>query len=166
MVVAMSRTGRSKPKSTRRTMPLIAVGATCFAVVVAGLSLSDRAPGFLRHWMKRVGRAGESRSGFDFFDRADIPYEFDQVGHFFLWGLAGLLAWFALGRKVSGPLIVVGLAAVSAGVEFVQPILSSTRAASRGDLQANVLGIVLGVTAAWLVVSSYRAFGWVRNRLA
>lgn len=163
MVFAMA--GSSPNILARRVVgiPIWVGGAGAFAMFIVGLSLSDRAPAFTERWVKRLGMIFENRSGLDFIDRSDVPWDFDVVGHFFLWGLAGLLAWFALGRRVSGPFLIAGLIAISAGIEFVQPILSSTRKSQPDDLKANALGITLGVAVAWLAVGVKRSLSWVRN---
>lgn len=130
-------------------------GVVVFAGAIAVLSLSDRAPDAAFWRIKWAGRTIESRSGLDLLDRADIPWAGDIVGHFLLWGLAGAIGWLVLGRRDSGLFLIASLSAFSAGIEFVQPLLSSTRDASYNDLVANVLGITAGVVGAWMLTSSF-----------
>ncbi len=142
------------------------LGFLGFALVVAGLSFSDRAPGFTSARGLWFARAVEAQAGMDLISRGDIPWRFDAVGHFLMWSLAGLLGWFAIGRRDSGLFLIASLSAISAGVEFVQPILSSSRASSYQDLIANVLGITLGVVGGWMLSMSFEGFRWVRGTLS
>ncbi len=141
------------------------LGFLGFAFLVAGLSFSDRAPGFTSARGLWFARSVEAQAGMDLISRGDIPFRFDAIGHFFMWSLAGLLGWFAIGRRDSGLFLIASLSAISAGVEFVQPILSSSRASSYQDLIANVLGITLGVVGGWLLTMTFDGFRWVRGTL-
>ncbi len=141
------------------------LGFLGFAFVVAGLSFSDRAPGFTSARGYWFARSVEAQAGMDLFSRGDIPFRFDAIGHFLMWSLAGLLGWFAIGRRDSGLFLIASLSAISAGVEFVQPLLSSSRASSYQDLIANVLGITLGVVGGWLLSMTFEGFRWVRGTL-
>ncbi len=128
---------------------------------MVGLSFSDRAPGLAFVRVRWFGRMAEARSGLDLLDRSDIPLASDSVGHFLMWGLAGFLGWFAIGRRDSGLFLIAGLGAISAGVEYAQPLLSSTRSTSLEDLVANIMGITLGVLGGWMITMTHRGLRWV-----
>ncbi len=132
------------------------LGFLAFALVVAALSFSDRAPGVTFGRGLWLARSMEAQSGLDLIDRSDIPWRFDTVGHFLMWTLAGFLGWFAIGRRDSGLFLIAALSAISAGVEFIQPILSTTRSSSYQDLAANVLGITIGVLGGWMLSMSHQ----------
>lgn len=143
------------PVQTMRRVVFAGV-LVAFGLSVAVLSLSDRAPRAAFWRSRMVVRSLESRAGFDLVSWSDVPFESDSVGHFAIWGVAGVLAWFALGRRVTAILLIAALISVSAGVEFAQPLLSHSREASYDDLVANALGISIGVASAWLVSLVHR----------
>lgn len=130
-----------------------AVGVTV-TLAVGVVSLSDRAPLITESLLYR-GRAGyrriERRSGHDFIDRTDIPFAWDVVAHFFLWGGVGFVAYWLARRRLNPLVVAAGLIAVSGAVEIAQVRLSSTRLAQTTDFAANATGVVLGVAAAFIV---------------
>lgn len=139
-----------------------------FLVAIGLLSLADRAPGLVKGvWLivQRIGSFGERFLGVDLIDRGDIPLAFDTLGHLVLWGIAGVLAYSAFGRRTSASFLIVSLTTLSAGVEVGQGLLSSTRRPEITDLIANGVGVTLGVFLAFAVFSTIGLFGRISSNL-
>ena len=137
--------------SGRVLRPLIFFG---FLIAIGLLSLADRAPGMVKDvWsiVQHTGSLAEQLVGLDVVDRGDIPLAFDTLGHLALWGIAGMLAYAAFGRRTTPSFLIVSLITLSAGVELGQGLLSSTRRPEISDLLANSVGVTAGVCLAAFV---------------
>ena len=122
-----------------------------FFAVVAAVSLGDRAPGLTQQLWRRVRAAGhavEVRFDADLLDRSDVPFEYDTVGHFALYLIAGALSYFALQGRLGVITIIVLVAGFSGAIEVAQPLLSSTRDMQAKDFVVNVVGVLVGVGVA------------------
>lgn len=141
---------------------LIAIGCTTsfFAVAVV-LLWSDRAgalPDDLANFAVRAGRKAERASGINVLDRSDIPGQPDQIGHMMLWATGMVLIGWVMRHRVSLTLAAFGVAALSFGFEIAQPVLSSSRGISAGDVVANLVGVGIGafVTAVLVRAEEFR----------
>ncbi len=151
--------------SGRLLRPLLFFG---FVIVIGLLSLADRAPDLVKsEWsvVQRIGSIGERLVGLDIIDRGDIPLAFDTVGHLALWGIAGVLAYIAFGRRTSPWFLMISLITLSAGVELGQGFLSATRRPQVTDLIANSIGVAVGVALAAVVWSTISVFGRLTRTL-
>jgi len=134
--------------SGRVLRPLLFFG---FLSAIGLLSFADRASDTVKGaWgvVQRVGSFGERLIGLDVVDRGDIPLAFDTLGHLMLWGIAGMLAYAAFGRRTSRSFLIISLITLSAGFEIGQRFLSSTRTPQLTDLAANTVGVIMGVSLA------------------
>lgn len=144
----------------RARLFLIAISVAFFGSLGV-LSLSDRAPGVTRFVLgigRGIGSRVERRSGYDLFDRSDVPFAYDTIGHVVLWFGAAVLAWMLFHKRFSGLFIATALFAMSAGVEVAQGYLSSTRTPSVEDLLANGVGLIAGVMLGAAVTGIFEAF--------
>ncbi len=125
-----------------------------FVVALVVLLLSDRAPGLTEAGLRKsvvIGQKVEGRTGVDLLDRSDLPFSWEQVGHFGLWAVAALMAYNLFARRASLVQIACGVFALSATFELAQFFFTSTRQLEWGDLAVNGLGVLLGVASATIV---------------
>lgn len=114
----------------------MARGAAVLVALLAttALSLSDRVPALLGAIERRTDRVVD----------VGVPGDPSTFGHLVVWGLIALVA-ATLPRSVVGVIgVVVGLAALSLGLELAQTVVTTSRAAELRDIEANLLGIVGG----------------------
>ena len=140
-----------------------------FLVVIALLSLADRAPGLVKGaWRvtQHIGSRIERMAGFDLIDRGDVPFAFDTIGHLILWAFAGFLAYAAFGRSRSLVALAVALVTASAAVEVGQGLLTSTRRPQVTDLLANAVGVSAGLAVAVLTFALISLFGRLTRSLS
>ena len=153
------------PRGVRLAAGVLAV---CAALFVAGLMLSDRAPGVLRAtfgdaaqqlWERiDADRRAELR---DVIGAGGAPGT-DDVVHVVVW--AGLVALFALTVWTWRGVVAVSVAVLvaSAAVELAQGRWSSTRAVEASDLVANTFGVAVGAVGAVSVLAVGEAVGRLR----
>jgi hypothetical protein len=140
--------------------------AAAGAAVLVVLLLSDRAPGATEAMLRRVRRVGrifERRTGFDLFDVADLPFDWEQAGHMTLWAAAAAVVYLLLtggrgGQDTGGRVVASALTAfaLSVGFELAQFLFTSTRRFEFGDLASNAVGVLCGAIAAAIVDSVHR----------
>ena len=138
----------------RHASSLIArIIAIPFIVALVVLLLSDRAPGLTEAGLRKsvaVGQKVEGRTGVDLVDRTDLPFTWEEIGHFGLWAVAAVLAYTLFSRRASITQIICGVFALSATFELAQFFFTSTRQLEWGDLTVNGLGVVFGVALAMI----------------
>ncbi len=118
--------------------------------VVAVLTLSDRLPHILESLIAPV--SDNSRS-----TRVRIL----DMGHLVVWGTLGLSATILARGYLRSLMITLVLFSASGFLEMAQRFASSTRQADRTDLINNGVGLAVGMTAGWVVITVAR---WNRRR--
>jgi VanZ family protein len=76
-----------------------------------------------------------------------LPKVWDKLEHFGAYAVLGLLGRFGL--AAGWPAMLVGLAALGAGLEFAQAFVAG-RSCAFGDMIANLIGAALGILLAAL----------------
>ncbi len=121
-----------------------------FGAVAIVLSLSDRAPAFLKRLrspLSALWRRFEVAFGIDLdVDQSSIPWRSDEIVHLALWGGGMVLVGLALRHRRQADRIAVGLFASSVVLEVLQAFVTVTRSLSLSDAAANGLGIMLGLS--------------------
>ena len=138
-------------------------------LVVALLSFADRAPGLVERALdrvQRIGSRGEHLLGVDWFDRGDIPFGWDVVGHAVLWAVVAFLAHLVFRSRVPSVFVALALVTLSAGVEVGQGLLSATRSPEMLDLIANAMGVGIGTSLAMIVCGLVGLLGGMARSLA
>ncbi len=168
----VDETPQQQRQAGERRSRWVAVGGAAIAALVFLLTFSDRAPSYTvdnAGQVRRYGSALERITGIDLIDRADVPFEIDEIGHFVLWFMMGatIYAVFAgrrLPRLLGGGAIphwvlVAAVAVLAVSFEVGQAVLTFSRNLSAGDGAANLVGGLVGYVAAAFLTLSVRRIG-------
>ena len=140
------------------------IGALAMVPVVVVVSLSDRAllsSGRVLAGGRYLTDRVADRLGFEL-GPVDLPFPPDAGVHLLLWAAAGFFAHRLLGDRVSALVVLWTLAAASFALEVGQVFFTSSRSFELSDMAANVVGVLVGVTAA----ATYAWFETRRDRAA
>ena len=129
----------------RQRQVVFALFFAAFALSVTVLSLSDAVPALTKsisNVLFAVGRRVDNLLPLDF-ERDDIPWRFDKIGHAAVWGTGMLGMGLGLRKRLGLITVALMMIAVSFSFELLQGIFTATRSVSMEDGIGNVAGIVM-----------------------